>query len=56
MIKAQTIKKLVNDEVLYQHVDAENLVITDDTARDFIKNLPYFQVDGKLTTNNTKHC
>ena len=31
-----------------QHVLGEGLVVTDDTAREFIKSLEYFQTDGKF--------
>lgn len=54
IIKAQALKKLINDEVLFQHVDAENLVISDATARDFVKSLPYFQTDGKFDDKQYK--
>ncbi|MEQ1638548.1 MAG: SurA N-terminal domain-containing protein [Methylococcales bacterium] len=53
-LKAQALKKLINDEVLLQHVEREGLEITDDTARDFVKALPYFQTDGKFDEKQYK--
>jgi peptidyl-prolyl cis-trans isomerase D len=49
VLKAQALQKLIKDEVLLQYVHAEGLVTTDNEARDFIKSLPYFQVDGKFS-------
>jgi peptidyl-prolyl cis-trans isomerase D len=53
-LKAQALQKLIKDEVLLQYVHAEGLVVTDDEARDFIKSLPYFQVDGKFSDKQYK--
>jgi peptidyl-prolyl cis-trans isomerase D len=53
-LKTQALQKLIKDEVLLQYVHAEGLVITDDEARDFIKSLPYFQVDGKFSDTQYK--
>ncbi len=53
-LKTQALQKLIKDEVLLQYVHAEGLVITDDEARDFIKSLPYFQVDGKFSDKQYK--
>ncbi|MDI1292172.1 MAG: SurA N-terminal domain-containing protein [Methylobacter sp.] len=53
-LKAQALEKLIKDEVLLQHVHAKGLVTTDDTARDFIQSLPYFQVDGKFDDKRYK--
>lgn len=47
-IKKQAIEKLVRDEVLLQHVQEENLIVSDELARDFIQTLEYFQKDGKF--------
>lgn len=47
-LKQQSLQKLIRDEVLLQYVKSEGLVITDQTARDFIKSLDYFQVDGQF--------
>ena len=47
-LKQQALQKLIRDEVLLQYVQSEGLVITDATARDFIRSLDYFQVDGKF--------
>jgi peptidyl-prolyl cis-trans isomerase D len=53
-LKTQALQKLIKDEVLLQYVHAEGLVITDDEAREFIKSLPYFQVDGKFSDKQYK--
>ncbi len=53
-LKAQALQKLIKDEVLLQYVHAEGLVVTDNEARDFIKSLPYFQVDGKFSDQQFK--
>jgi len=53
-LKAQALDKLIKDEVLLQYVHSEGLVTADDTARDFIKSLPYFQVDGKFSDKQYK--
>ena len=53
-LKAQALQKLIKDEVLLQYVHAEGLVVTDNEARDFIKSLPYFQVDGKFSDKQYK--
>lgn len=47
-LKAQALEKLIKDEVLLQYVRTKGLVTTDDTAREFIQSLAYFQVDGKF--------
>ena len=53
-LKAQALEKLIKDEVLLQHVRAKGLVTTDDTAREFIQSLAYFQVDGKFDEKRYK--
>ena len=53
-LKAQALQKLIKDEVLLQYVHAEKLVVTDDDAREFIKSLPYFQVEGKFSDKQFK--
>lgn len=53
-LKAQALEKLIKDEVLLQYVHAKGLVTTDDTARDFIQSLAYFQVDGKFDDKRYK--
>jgi len=53
-LKAQALEKLIKDEVLLQYVRAKGLVTTDDTAREFIQSLPYFQVDGKFDDKRYK--
>ncbi|WP_333874090.1 SurA N-terminal domain-containing protein [Methylobacter sp.] len=53
-LKAQALEKLIKDEVLLQYVRANGLVTTDDTAREFIQSLPYFQVDGKFDDKRYK--
>jgi peptidyl-prolyl cis-trans isomerase D len=47
-LKKQALEKLVRDEVLLQYVQDQNLLVSDDTARDFIQTLEYFQKDGKF--------
>lgn len=47
-VKKQALEKLVRDEVLLQYVQDQNLLVSDDTARDFIQTLEYFQKDGKF--------
>lgn len=54
MLKAQALEKLIKDEVLLQYVHAEGLVTTDNKAREFIKSLEYFQVDGKFDEKQYK--
>ncbi|TAN68225.1 MAG: peptidylprolyl isomerase [Methylobacter sp.] len=53
-LKAQALEKLIKDEVLLQHVHAKGLVTSDDTAREFIQSLAYFQVDGKFDDKRYK--
>lgn len=55
VLKAQALKKLISDEVLLQHVEGdEGLEISDETARQFIKALPYFQTEGKFDEKQYK--
>ncbi len=53
-LKAQALEKLIKDEVLLQHVHTKGLVTSDDTAREFIQSLAYFQVDGKFDDKRYK--
>jgi len=53
-LKTQALQKLIKDEVLLQYVHAQGLVTTDDAAREFIKSLPYFQVEGKFDDKRYK--
>ncbi len=48
ILKKQAVEKLIRDELLLQHVTAENLSVSDKTVRGFIASLPYFQVNGKF--------
>lgn len=48
LLKKQALQKLIQDEVLLQHVQSQRLMITDNMARDFIQSLEYFQVEGKF--------
>lgn len=48
LLKQQALKKLISDEVLLQYVQDQGLTVTDNTVRDYIKSLQYFQVDGKF--------
>ena len=47
-LKKQAMQKLIRDEVLLQYSQDQKLVVTDDTARNFIQTLEYFQKDGKF--------
>ena len=47
-VKQQALNKLIKDEVLFQHVQAIGLVVTDNTAKQFIHSLEYFQTDGQF--------
>ncbi|MDD1610719.1 MAG: SurA N-terminal domain-containing protein, partial [Methylococcaceae bacterium] len=53
-LKDQALEKLISDEVLLQYVHKQGLVATDDATRDFIKTLPYFQIDGKFNDGQYK--
>jgi peptidyl-prolyl cis-trans isomerase D len=53
-LKAQALDKLIKDEVLLQYAHAKGLVATDQQARDFIKELDYFKVDGKFNEQRYK--
>ncbi len=53
-IKTQALNKLIKDEVLLQYVHDEGLAVSDDNAREFIKSLPYFQVEGKFDEKQYK--
>ncbi|MDO9213723.1 MAG: SurA N-terminal domain-containing protein [Methylococcales bacterium] len=48
-LKNQALEKLISDEVLLQYVRKQGLVATDEGTRDFIKTLPYFQVNGQFS-------
>ncbi len=54
IIKKQALEKLIQDEVLLQHAQNEELVVTDNTAKKFIKSLEYFQSDGKYDNKQYK--
>jgi len=54
ILKRQSLQKLIKDEVLLQHVQDEDLVVTDADARKFIAALEYFQVDGKFDKKQYK--
>ncbi|MFK5950441.1 MAG: SurA N-terminal domain-containing protein, partial [Methylococcales bacterium] len=54
MVKKQALDKLIKDEVLLQYVNAEGLVVTDQSAKDFIKGLEYFQTGGKFNKKQYK--
>ncbi|MGR8980854.1 MAG: SurA N-terminal domain-containing protein [Gammaproteobacteria bacterium] len=53
-LKQQALDKLIKDEVLLQYVRDQGLVVTDEIARDYIRSLPYFQVDGKFDEQRYK--
>jgi len=54
VVKKQALEKMIQDEVLLQYVEREGLVVADETARAFIKNLDYFQTDGKFNNKQYK--
>lgn len=54
VLKAEALKKLIRDEVLLQYVQSKGLAAGDENTRDFIKSLPYFQVDGKFSETQYK--
>ncbi len=54
IVKKQALDKLIKDEVLLQYVNAQGLVVTDQSAKDFIKGLEYFQTDGKFNIKQYK--
>ncbi len=53
-IRQQATLKLVKDEVLLQHVRDQDLIISDEKAKEFIQGLEYFQVDGKFDNTHYK--
>ncbi|SJM95949.1 PpiC-type peptidyl-prolyl cis-trans isomerase [Crenothrix polyspora] len=53
-LKKQALDKLIKDEVLLQYVHDEGLAVTDDSVRNFIKTLPYFQTNGKFDDKQYK--
>ncbi len=54
VLKAQALDKLIKDEVLLQSASNSGLVASDDSVREFITSLPYFQVDGKFDEKRYK--
>lgn len=54
ILKAQALEKLIKDEVLLQYAYKAGLVASDETTREFITSLPYFQVDGKFDDKRYK--
>lgn len=53
-VKKQALEQLIRDELLWQYVAKTELVVNDKTARDFIKNLEYFQSDGQFDVQRYK--
>ncbi len=53
-IKSQALEKLIRDEVLFQYVLGESLVVTDQTAKKYIQGLEYFHTDGKFDKKQYK--
>lgn len=53
-LKQQALSQLIKDEVLLQYVSKQGFVAADDVTRDFIKTLPYFQVNGKFNEGQYK--
>ncbi len=54
VLKAQALDKLIKDEVLLQYANAQGLAASDDSVREFIKSLEYFQTDGKFDDKKYK--
>ena len=54
ILKEQALQKLIDDEVLLQHVQDQGLAVADQTARSYIKDLQYFQADGKFSKQQYK--
>ncbi len=54
ILKEQALSQLIKDEVLLQYASKQGLVAADDVTRDFIKTLPYFQVNGKFNEGQYK--
>ncbi len=54
LLKKQSLEKLISDEILLQHAENENLVVTDGAAKKFIKTLEYFKTDGKFDNKKFK--
>jgi peptidyl-prolyl cis-trans isomerase D len=53
-LKAQALQKLIKDEVLLQYVSERGLTAADNSVRDFIQELPYFQTEGKFDEKKYK--
>lgn len=53
-LKTQALQKLIKDEVLLQYVAERGLTAADNSVREFIQNLPYFQTDGKYDEKKYK--
>jgi peptidyl-prolyl cis-trans isomerase D len=54
LIKKQAVEKLINDEVLWQYVQDKGLMITNQTAREFVQTLEFLQTDGKFDKTKYK--
>ncbi len=54
LLKKQALEKLISDEVLLQHAENENLVVTDEAARKFVKTLEYFKTDDTFDNKKFK--
>jgi len=54
ILKAQALDKLIKDEVLLQYVNGQGLAASDDSVREFIKSLEYFQTDGQFDEKKYK--
>lgn len=54
ILKKQALEKLIQDEVLLQHVQRLGLVVNDVTTRNFIGSLDYFKTDGKFDNKQYK--
>lgn len=53
-LKTQALQKLIKDEVLLQYVQARGLTAPDDSVREYVKSLEYFQTDGHFDEGKYK--
>ncbi len=53
-LRQEALERLINEEVLYQHVERQSLTASDAEVRAFIQTLPYFQTDGKFDKEKYK--
>jgi peptidyl-prolyl cis-trans isomerase D len=53
-LKKQALQKLIRDEVLLQYTQTRKLTVTDDSVRDYIRELDYFKTDGQFDDKKYK--